>query len=263
MSRLKRNILFIQSSLEARINTLGHKHRCYLCNNTFNHFDSYQGGSESRSPFIKNLKIIGSDLDNFSCPMCGCHDRERHLAMYFDHLQLWECIKDARLLHFAPEKNLSEFIVKNHPKLYIQADLQSVKPEILKIDATQIPFCENSFDFILFCHILEHISNDKQVLAELFRLLKPGGFAVLQTPFSAILFNSFSDPAINTPRLRRIFYGQEDHVRIYGQNLFSKIIEAGFTLNLNQHQELMMDSDATYYGVNPEEPLILATKCAG
>jgi len=57
MSRLKRNILFIQSSLEARINTLGHKHRCYLCNNTFNHFDSYQGGSESRSPFIKNLKI--------------------------------------------------------------------------------------------------------------------------------------------------------------------------------------------------------------
>jgi len=90
--------------LKLKINGLGSSHCCYICRNRFGHFIPFR---ESVSPFIRMLKCVGSDVNNYLCPFCGCNDRERHLVMYFDELHLWNEIKDAKVLHFAPEKTFA------------------------------------------------------------------------------------------------------------------------------------------------------------
>jgi SAM-dependent methyltransferase len=180
--------------------------------------------------------------------------------MYFDKLDLWSHFKDGRALHFAPEKKLSERIEHHCPDTYVKADLSPTGPDVQKVDATNIPFPDCHFDFIIFNHILEHIPDDRRALSELHRVLKPGGCAVLQTPYSSVLANSFSDPAIDTDDLKNLFYGQEDHMRVYGRDLFSRITAAGFTLCLKRHENILGEFSYSYYGVNPKEDLILVTK---
>ncbi len=46
----------------------------------------------------------------------------------------------------------------------------------------KLPFENNSFDFIVFAEVIEHLKNPYDVVSELKRLLKPGGKIVLSTP---------------------------------------------------------------------------------
>lgn len=233
---------------------------CYLCKNNVQYFAPFKGGVESVSSFIRSLQVVGSDVENFYCPVCGCFDRERHLVMYFDKLNLWEKIKNKHVLHFAPEKHLSLLISRQDPSLYIKADLFPNSPEILKVDITSIPFKDQSFDVIICNHVLEHVTDDTLALSELFRVLKPGGIAVLQTPFSILLENSICDPRLNSNELRKYFYGQEDHVRVYGHDLFYKIRKAGFNLCIKTHSDILSEFNADLFAVNLREDLILVGK---
>ncbi len=217
-------------------------------------------GLKSISPFILELRCVGSDVENFVCNFCGCHDRERHLFMYFDQLQLWPNIKGANILHFAPEPRLATRIVVEQPSTYVKADLSPSSTDICPIDITKIPFQAQSFDFVICNHVLEHVPDDNKALEEIHRILKPNGHVILQTPYSDLLENSFCDPAINTDDLRDHFYGEKDHVRIYGQDLFLKIKDAGFNLQIAKHNEVFPNIDAFFYGVNPKENLIYARK---
>jgi len=212
------------------------------------------------SLFIRELAVIGSDVDNFYCPHCNCHDRERHLFMYFDKLQIWNIIQKSRLLHFAPEIQLMRTIQKLDLVEYVLADIKPTLPEIQKIDVTAIAFSDEYFDFLICNHVLEHVTNDFQALRELFRVLKQRGKAILQTPYSPLISKSFYDSKINTNDLRRRFYGQEDHVRLYGEDLFLKMEEIGFIVLRYVHVETLLGLDSTKYGVNPREDLILVIK---
>ena len=97
-------------------------------------------------------------------------------------------------------------------------------------------------------------------MSEIFRVLKPGGEAVLQTPYSNILYESFKDLNISNDMLRKEFYGLEDHVRVYGQDLFRKIKNVGFILKIHSHGDLLNEFDSNYWGVNFRENLILVQK---
>lgn len=46
-------------------------------------------------------------------------------------------------------------------------------------DATQLPFKDNKFDYVLSFDVLEHIQNQGKVLFEMMRVLKPGGLLLL------------------------------------------------------------------------------------
>jgi len=61
------------------------------------------------------LEVVGSDIDNFSCPVCGAHDRERHLFLYLNKTGLMRQLKSADILHFAPEKRLARLIKEMEP----------------------------------------------------------------------------------------------------------------------------------------------------
>lgn len=267
MASINQRFPFIPRSLrqalrEAKrfVNLRGKRHRCYLCGETFARFYPYRGGNAARSGFIRDLETVGSDLDNFRCPGCGGNDRHRHLAMYFDRLGIWRQFEAASVLHFAAESSIERRIMEQKPREYIKADLNPKATDVREIDATAIPFQKDTFDWVICNHVLEHISDDRRALKEIFRVLKAGGRAVLQTPYSMVLAQTFCDPAIDTDEMRMRYYGQEDHVRVYGRDLFLRMEEAGFLLTLHEHGEVLPDVDPTYHGVNADEPLILVSK---
>jgi SAM-dependent methyltransferase len=146
--------------------------------------------------------------------------------MYLDALNLWDLFKKATVLHIAAESHLVERIHAHKPTFYVRGDLVPVSPDIERIDITAIPYPSHHFNFVMCNHVLEHVPDDERACSELFRVIKPGGCAVLQTPYSPILQNSFVDPGINTDELRNRYYGQEDHVPLYGRDLFARITNA-------------------------------------
>ncbi|MDD4102805.1 MAG: class I SAM-dependent methyltransferase, partial [Kiritimatiellae bacterium] len=165
------------------------------------------------------------------------------------------------VLHFAPEKHLAAKIEACAPALYVKGDLCPSRDGVDRMDVTAIPYAEGTFDWVICNHVLEHVPDDAAALRELCRVLKPGGRAVLQTPFArGLKATRECDGEIVTASARREFYGQEDHVRIYGTDLFGRIRAAGLELNLKQHVECLPTIDAAEYGVNREEPLFLCVK---
>lgn len=197
-----------------------YKHKCNICNNEFDSFESFSYKSKSFSKYIKTLQMVDSDFKNFECKYCNSIDRERHLFLYFDKFKFWEKIKNGKVLHFAPKKNLKKAIIniqkEVHTSGYTLANLYPDKnQQIEQIDATNMPFPNESFTFILFNHMLEHIVNYKEALSEIFRVLQNEGIAILQTPYSQLLKHNFEDPNVISKEHRRIIYGQDDHVRVF------------------------------------------------
>lgn len=239
----------------------GSNHQCYICKNKLRSFTKYGGGYKSMPKFRRNLNMVGSDLDNFSCPYCNSHDRERHLYMFFDELNIWENIHTAEILHFAPETNLSNKIEELTPRRYIKGDFNPQNDGEVKIDATNIQFKDNSFDLLLCNHVLEHIPEYLKALSEIYRVIKPGGFAILQTPYSTVLSSNFEERNINTDELRFFFYGQSDHFRLFSEKqFFSDLQSVGFTLDIKKNIDFFDDNTSNYYGVNKLEDLVLVRK---
>jgi len=243
------------------INGLGRKCSCCICDKKFMRFSKYRGGWDAVSSYLKQLDWTGSDFDNFWCPYCRSHDRERHLKLYFDALNYWDLFKGAAVLHFAPEKHIALCIESCNPKRYLKGDINPARRGIEIVDVTAIEEADKTFDFVLCNHVLEHVHDDQKALSEIFRVLKPGGTAILQTPYAPKLLQTRErDPGIATEGQRLEFYGQEDHIRLYGVDLIDRIFEAGFDLTLKKHSMVLPHVDCDVAGVNGSEPLFVARK---
>ncbi|GAC1389418.1 MAG: hypothetical protein NVS4B11_03680 [Ktedonobacteraceae bacterium] len=71
-----------------------------------------------------------------------------------------------------------------------------------------IPYAQNLFDVILCSHVLEHIPDDRQAMSELYRILKPGRWALLLVPFDAERAETFEDPNVVDPKERTPLFGR-------------------------------------------------------
>ena len=120
-----------------------------------------------------------------------------------------------KLLHIAPEKNLQKILKASTKINYISGDLNPLVTD-RKIDITDISFGNDYFDFIICNHVLEHIQDDRKAMSELFRILKPGGEAILQVPISKYNKETFEDISITTLEERKKYFGLKKHMRIYG-----------------------------------------------
>jgi SAM-dependent methyltransferase len=236
---------------------LGATRDCVLCGGRVRRFLPYRGGWRCAPPLMREWRMIGSDPDNYECPRCGCSDRERHLFAYLQADGLLQAMRGKSLLQFAPEPKLTPRLVAAGLARHVQADLFPQAPGVEKIDLLAIPYADATFDFVMVNHVLEHVADDVRALAEIRRVLRPGGLAVLQTPFSAVLERTLSDPAVQSPEARLQLYGQEDHVRLYGQDIFARFESAGLRSRVRGHQELLPDMDPVRYGVNRAEPFFL------
>lgn len=233
---------------------------CCVCHNKIGFFLPYKGGWKVVSPFLTALDLVGSDVDNFSCPCCWSHDRERHLFLYLEKMGLISKFHQAHILHFAPEAWITKIIANKLPAHYVKADLYPTAPDIEKVDMLAIQYPNETFDFVIANHVLEHVQDELQALAELYRVLKPGGFAILQTPYSAKLKHTFCDAGIDDDQSRLQSYGQEDHVRLYGSDIFDRFESVGFVSRVQWHENILPEIDAKKYGVNKAEPFFLFEK---
>lgn len=234
--------------------------RCAVCGNRVWRFMPYRRGRRDVPHLIRVLDIVGSDVDHFECPRCGAHDRERHLLLFLKASSLFENLAGASILHFAPEKRLSRIIAEQRPGLHVRCDLYPTASDMQRVDIQCMPFGDNSIDLLLANHVLEHVDAPDMALAEIYRVLKPGGHAILQTPYSQKLRSTWEDAGIDTPQARLQAYGQEDHMRLFGRDIFDRYAKSGLLPLVQTHQELLPSCDSILHGVNEFEPFFLFRK---
>lgn len=233
------------------------KYRCNVCDHRVWKFLPYGRGSKSAPAFMRAINLTGSDLDNFECPWCGATDRERHLLMYMRAAGLVDTLAGKEILHFAPEARIARIVAAQMPARHIKADLYPGTPDIERVDMLEIPYPAESFDLVIANHVLEHVSDDLRALQELRRILKVGGHAILQTPFSSRLHTTWCDRGIDDDQSRLQAYGQEDHVRLFGKDIFDRVVSSGLTSKVQGHDELLPEVNARTFGVNRSEPFFL------
>lgn len=234
----------------------GNRH-CVYCGHSIWRFLPYLEGSKNLPPLPRALGCVGSDADNFGCPRCGAHDRERHLLLYLKASGQLSAMRDKAVLHFAPEKQLPRWIAAAGPSRYVRCDLQPKTPDVQRVDMLSMEFETASFDVVIANHVLEHVADDRQALSEVCRVLKIGGYAILQTPYCKNLHRTWEDPGTVDDAMRLQAYGQEDHVRLYGRDIFERFIAAGLESCVRQHDDLLGDVDPISLGINSEEPFFL------
>lgn len=132
-----------------------------------------------------------------------------------------------KVLHFAPEQAFYKVFRNQKNIQYTTTDLFSPLADV-KADICDLPFEDNSYDIIFCNHVLEHIPDDTKAMQELFRVLKPGGMAILQIPQDLKREATFADDSITDQKERAAIFGQYDHVRIYGRDYFDKLRSIGF-----------------------------------
>ena len=163
---------------------------------------------------------------NALCPGTLSLERHRLLWLYLD-LKTNFLTDAIRVLHVAPEQVFyKKFKLFSHWD-YTTTDLHSPLADV-KADICALPFEDNTYDFILCNHVLEHIPNDLKAMEELYRVLKPGGTAILQVPLEEGRKNTFEDDSITDQQERTRIFGQYDHVRVYGQDYYNRLQEVGF-----------------------------------
>lgn len=168
----------------------------------------------------------GTQRNNVLSPSTLSLERHRLLWLYLQSETNF-FTANKKVLHFAPEQAFYK-LFRNLKNLdYTTTDLLSPLADV-KADICNLPFANNEYDVILCNHVLEHIPNDTKAMQELFRVLKPGGMAILQIPQDLNRATTFADDSIVDQKERAKIFGQYDHVRIYGRDYFNKLRSIGF-----------------------------------
>lgn len=238
----------------------------------------------------KNVKLDSVDENNVECPICnskfkefgtfgivprrnarcqGCGSLERHrlLWKYLNaKTDLFANKNNLQLLHFAPEKvfytifssgkNIQYYPCDLNPDIYTYEEDNKVQ----KVDITDIPFKENYFDAILCNHVLEHIPDDALAMSELYRVLKKGGWAILQVPIDYSREYTYEDFSITTPEGREKAFGQDDHVRWYGRDYKDRLARAGFTVMVDEYVKSFTEEEQFRYGFMKDELIYYCKK---
>lgn len=233
--------------------------QCPFCNFRFRRFAA-DGGPES--PLFQREHIIGGPaFAEANCPFCYSFERERHAYLYLrDMTDVFE--RPVRLLHVAPERHLQKVMSACKNIEYLTADLSSPRAQI-KMDLTAIQFPPASFDVIICNHVLEHIPNDRSAMREMLRVLRPGGWAMLQVPIAASRAETDEDLTVVAAADRLQRYGQEDHVRVYGRDYPARLRSEGFEVSLFSIRAKFGEAYARRFALLPDEQIFIARRPIG
>lgn len=115
-------------------------------------------------------------------------------------------------------------LLRRHSTSYVGGDLVREHPELDVIfDATRgLPFADGSFDTLFSCSVLEHTPEPWHALSEMWRVLAPGGTAIVSVPF---LFYLHGEPH-DYYRFTR--YGIAHLVRNTGFQVVEMVSNGGF-----------------------------------
>jgi SAM-dependent methyltransferase len=196
---------------------------------------------------------------NALCPSCLSLERHRLIWLYLqDKTNFFQQKLD--VLHIAPEHCFMKPFEKQHGGKYITADIESPLAKV-KMDIHEMPFEENRFDAVLCNHVLEHVTDDIKAMSEIRRVLKPGGWAIMQIPFfSPVPDVTFEDHSITDKREREKIFGQDDHVRKYGRDYTKRIERAGLKSNEDRFVSELPKELIFRYGLASSEIIYLGIK---
>jgi ubiquinone/menaquinone biosynthesis C-methylase UbiE len=130
----------------------------------------------------------------------------------------------------------------------------------MHFDLHEIPLDENKFDVVFCNHVMEHVTDANQCMKELFRVLKPGGWAIMQVPQDFNREVTFEDPSIITPEDREKYYWQKDHVRLFGKDYPNWLEKAGFIVEKFQKEDHYSQEIIDRYRLQQSEILYIARK---
>jgi SAM-dependent methyltransferase len=158
------------------------------------------------------------------CPGCGSLERHRLFWCWlgvYGPTQLGDSV-----LHFAPEATLERRLRPLFPT-YMSADMRGATD--LSVNIERLALKNSSFSSVVCNHVLEHV-NDRLALAELSRVLMPGGHLICSVPLVASWRQTYESDLHVTAAERELHFGQKDHVRYYGSDFIQRVSAAGFEL---------------------------------
>lgn len=223
---------------------VGNRVECPICNKHYRTFLPY--GRLNPRP-------------NALCPNCLSLERHRLIWVYLQEKTNFFREK-LNVLHIAPEPCFMRRFENQHGEKYITADIESPLAKV-KMDIHEIPFVENQFEVVLCNHVLEHVQDDIKAMSEIYRVLKPGGLAILQVPFfSPIPEVTFEDAKITDPREREKAFGQDDHVRKFGKDYTNRIERSGLKAEASHFAVELDEARVHRYGLVRNEILYIGRK---
>jgi len=208
----------------------GDKVECPICRGRFRKFLPYG--------YIKMR-------ENALCPKCLSLERHRLMWLYLRNRTRF-FTSPLKILHVAPEQCFHKLFRRMNNLDYTTADLESPLADI-KLDIQQMPFGQNEFDMVICNHVLEHVPDDRKAMREIFRILKPGGCAILQVPTDYASEETLEDPAVTDPMERLKLFRQKDHYRLYGKDYLNRLMEAGFVIGEDNYLLTLTPEDRHRY----------------
>ena len=189
------------------------------------------------------------------CPVCGALERHRAAWLFFErHAGLLD--RARRILHVAPEPYVSHLLRRSGAD-YLSIDLDNGRA-MRRMDVTRLDIPDASFDGIYCSHVLEHVPEDRRALAEFRRVLRVGGWAVIQVPIKGVV--TFEDPSVEDPRERRRLFGQRDHVRVYGRDIERRLKDSGFAVTVDWPAARLGAEEVVRLGLDAGDAIHLCRK---
>lgn len=179
-----------------------------------------------------------------------CWSSARHRLLALKIMHELKPIPNSGILEFIAPNIATSYIFdrKFYPN-YVSIDLNSPIAE-MHMDLTNLGITNNSIDFIICYHVLEHIKDDTRAIHELYRVLGTGG-----RTFESDEHDS-TDRAMNLK-----LYGHPDHVRRYGEEDFlNKLRSQGFYVLIDNFGSTFTELELKKFGIDKHEKLFVCSK---
>ncbi len=192
------------------------------------------------------------------CPRCNSKARHRRWWLFLqENTNIFT--DPVHLFQASPNYCLSRRFIKLPNIHYVGVDHNNHQNICIKTTLPALPLPSNVFDIVICIHVLEHIEEDRRAIHELYRILKPGGWAGISAPIR-LDQKTYEDPTITTPEERDRAFGETVHVRYYGYDLADRLEEAGFRVKMHPGKEVDLQSKQRH-GLREDENIFYCTKC--
>lgn len=193
----------------------GNKVECPVCERSFSKFLSYGSNVAHREGVL--------------CPYDLTLERHRLMWLYLKNNSNFFTAEKLEVLHIAPEQCFHKRFKEQKNLNYLTGDLVSPIAD-LHFDLHSIPLEDNRFDVVFCNHVMEHVDDALQCMKEVYRVMKPGGWAIMQVPQDFSREETYEDKSITSPEEREKHYWQKDHVRLFGKDYPRWLEKAGFSV---------------------------------
>jgi SAM-dependent methyltransferase len=223
----------------------GDKVECPVCERSFSKFLSYGSAVTHR--------------DNVLCPYDLTLERHRLMWLYLTQKTDFFTKPNLKVMHIAPEQCFHKKFKEQKNLDYITGDLLSPIAD-MHFDLHDIPLEDNQYEVIFCNHVMEHVKDDLRCMQELYRIMKPGGWGIMQVPIDSSRTTTYEDETITSPAEREKHFWQYDHVRLYGLNYPDRLREAGFQVETIDYKKELSEEQFERYRLMKSELLYVVSK---